>query len=375
MPGDRRPNAAIVGAGVAGLAAAIALRQAGYAVEVFDRAPQLEPAGGALSLWANAVAALDRLGALDRIVAEAAPIETMMLGEVGRAPLIGPMRIRDRAYLATRTLLQRTLLDALDDVQLHLGTKITTVDQTPDAARLILDDDRRVTADIVVIADGVWSPTATALLGNAPTYRGYGGVLGVSDPIDEADDDGLLVESWGRNERFGIGDVGGGRRYWFYMHDAPAGAPLPTHAFVSDRAPGFQSRALARAIAATAPGRLIPFPIHARPAPRRLGKGRILCVGDAAHAMEPNLGQGACQALEDAVALRIAAERQLPADICRAVERMRLARIRMVVRRATDGRYMVHGPRWRQRLARGAFRLVPNAIIARSTAQTHRMPL
>lgn len=380
MRSERRPTAAIVGAGIAGLAAAIALHQAGYAVEVFDRAPQLKPAGGALSLWANAVAALDRLGALDRIAAVAAPIETMMLGEVGRAPLIPPMSIRDpaapsaRAYLVTRTLLQRALLDALRDVPLNLASTVTTVDQAPDAARLVVNGDRQVIADIAVIADGIWSSTATILLGNAPTYRGYGGVLGISDRIDGAGDDGLLVEYWGRNERFGIGDVGGGQRYWFYMQDVPADAPPPTHTFVADHADGFGSATLTRAIATTPPDRLIPFPIHARPAPRQLGKGRILCIGDAAHAMESNLGQGACQALEDALALGIAAQQCSPRDICRAVERLRLARIRMVVRRAVEPRYMVHGPIWRQRLLRAAFRLVPDAVVARGIARIHRLP-
>jgi 2-polyprenyl-6-methoxyphenol hydroxylase-like FAD-dependent oxidoreductase len=88
---------------------------------------------------------------------------------------------------------------------------------------------------------------------------------------------------------------------------------------------------------------LLPFSVHARGAPARLGRGRIICVGDAAHAMEPNLGQGGCQGIEDAIALGAVARRAPPEKVLRAFEALRLSRIRQVVRQSRLGAMAVHG--------------------------------
>jgi 2-polyprenyl-6-methoxyphenol hydroxylase-like FAD-dependent oxidoreductase len=78
--------------------------------------------------------------------------------------------------------------------------------------------------------------------------------------------------------------------------------------------------------------KLIPFSIHARPAPKAMGKGRVIAIGDASHAMEPNLGQGACQSIEDAYALGIAASHYDVDELAAAFQRVRLKRARKFVK-------------------------------------------
>jgi 2-polyprenyl-6-methoxyphenol hydroxylase-like FAD-dependent oxidoreductase len=151
------------------------------------------------------------------------------------------------------------------------------------------------------------------------------------------------------------------RRYWFYMRSQPAHSPMPNIDECAWAARGWPDP-VRKAIAATPADALIPFAVHAKKAPRSLIENGILKVGDAAHAMEPNLGQGACQALEDAVALMHAASRNSAAEIGQVYEKARLDRVRMLVREASQAGLGAHGPRVVQRVVRTALKAVPRAI-------------
>lgn len=130
----------MIGAGIAGLAAAIALKRAGYDVIVHERAERLEPVGAALSLWPNALAALRLLGAAARIEAEAAPIPALGSADVQGRWIFGPVRIAPyrgcAAYLPTRALLQGALLDALEPGVVQLGSNGEDADRD---ASLVID--------------------------------------------------------------------------------------------------------------------------------------------------------------------------------------------------------------------------------------------
>lgn len=293
-------RAIVIGGGIAGLAAAIALRKAGYAVSVHEQAPELLPMGAALSLWGNAMAALDWLGVAEPVETGAAAIKSVGAFDRKGCPILsidvarayGPALPTPR--LATRTLLQSALLGGLGDVDLQLGQTLAAITQSPGGVQVEFADGTRATADLAVIADGIWSPTANALLGTAPTHQRYGGVLALSDAAPGACAAGSAYEYWGRGERFGVFDLGGDRTYWFYMRNEAD--PTVSKAL---RLPDIGARladwpaSIARAVGATPADRLIPFSIHAKPPPKRLGQGRIICVGDAAHAMHRIWGRAA----------------------------------------------------------------------------------
>ena len=157
------------------------------------------------------------------------------------------------------------------------------------------------------------------------------------------------------------------------MRDQSADAVPPSHDEVATRAMRYRP-AIGHAVGATPPERLIPFSIHARAAPRAMGRGRMVRVGDAAHAMEPNLGQGACQALEDAVALGAAARAHLPEEIASIVGRLRVKRVSYIVRRAAEGRHGAHGLLAKQWAVRSLLRTIPPAVTGRMMRSIQTMP-
>ena len=372
------PTALVIGAGIGGLAAAIGLRNGGYRVAVHERATELKPLGAGLSLWPNAVRALRALGAATRIEAEAEPIDTMLVATRGGRAVLGPRQVASAdgipAYLVTRALLQSALLDALGDHVICMGSELVDIDQDEASATARFADGGTARADLIVIAGGIWSRQASALIGNPPRPCGYGGVLALSDPVDHPPSARRIAEYWGNRERFGVCDIGGGRRYWFHIVDQlPGAAPLSHDQCLSRASDGWPD-GIVQAVRATPSDRLIAFECHARPAPRRLGAGRILCVGEAAHAMEPNLGQGACQALEDAVALTGAARRASPEQIVPAVEAMRLKRIRRFVAQSRQGRYGTHAPVVVRHLIHSALSLIPDPIHDKAIGSAHHMP-
>lgn len=368
------PKAIVLGGGIGGLASAIGLAQAGWEVAVYERAGAIEPLGAALSVWPNATAALDRLGLLGPVRAAAAPLASLLIADRKGRPIIGPRPCDGLALMITRAALHRCLADALPShASCRLGQAAYRVEQDALRATVHFSNGQIDSADLVIDAGGIRSVAGQAWGSAASAYAGYGGIVALSDPVDGPGLDGLAAEYWGQHERFGVFELQDRQRYWFYMQSRPQGVDAPDHAMLMARAGHFPDP-VAATVAATAPSRLIPFAIHARPAPEMLGCGRIIAVGDAAHAMEPNLGQGACQALEDAVALGAVARRVPPDQVLDAFERLRLERTRFIVRRAAEGRLGAHGSRLVQAAIRAMLRAGPDIITTRMMQAAHNMP-
>lgn len=355
------PKAIIVGGGVAGLASGIAFAKAGWDVTVLERARSIEPMGAALSLWPNACAAMASLGILGAVTAAAAPIRRMLLATQDGAPILS-RPLPDTALLATRTALQNALLVALGPERLRLGYEVGDVT----SGRVTLVSGEVFTSDLVVDAGGIRAPSNSGAL---PAYAGYGGVLALSGRVAGLGLEGVAAEYWGSHQRFGVFELPDNRRYWFLMRTQPEAAPMADWAACAAAAEGWPL-AVSEAIAATAPDALIPFVVHAKPPPKTLCAPGIIRVGDAAHTMEPNLGQG----LEDAAALQAIAAAVAPAQVAALYERLRLKRARMFVRESALGRLGAHGPRPVQFLMRTALRAIPTALSEPRLRAMHTMP-
>jgi 2-polyprenyl-6-methoxyphenol hydroxylase-like FAD-dependent oxidoreductase len=306
-------SAVVVGGGIGGLAAAIGLRRIGWEVTVVERAPVLADVGAGISLHANGLRALDALGVGDAVRAAARPEYTG-----GTRTPSGTRLVRlDGAALEravgssilgiTRAELHRRLRAALPDACLRVATEVTDVDRTDPARPRVRLADGTLEADLVVAADGVNSRLRGRLFPAhpGPVYSGSTVLRALTArPVDLPTDFEL---TWDSGVEFGHLALADGIAEWFALLKAPAGERHADPLAVLRRRFGDWPAPIPALLDATRPEDVLHHDIHelATPLPA-FTAGRVALLGDAAHAMTTNLGQGACQALEDAVVLAAA---------------------------------------------------------------------
>ena len=301
-------EAVIVGGGIGGLATAVALSRRGWDVEVLERAPRIEAVGAGLSLWPNALRALDAIGVGAEVRSRAreegsAGIRDERGRLLSRTDIAA---IRDRYGLPImlhRADLLEILRAAVPESAVRTGISVTGVD----AEGVVTHSEGESKGDLIVGADGIHSVVRRAVCGDiTPVYAGYTAwrmVVTPSEPI------GDLGETWGRGERFGFAALPDGRVYCFATANLPAGTESGGLAELRRRFGDWHAPIPALLAAADAAS-VLKHDIYELPPLPTYVRGTVALLGDAAHAMTPNLGQGACQALEDAVILaRVADER------------------------------------------------------------------
>lgn len=304
-------RALVIGAGIGGLAAGVALQQRGWNVTVLERATALEAVGAGLALAPNALKALDVIGLGDRVRARSAlQGEAGISGSDGRwisrtSAEAARSRYGDRTVILHRAALVELLASALTPSTLRLGVEVTAVDA---AAGRVTAGGTDITADLVVAADGINSPTRRALV---PEHPGpvYAGVTSwrmiVPPPVP---DDLHPGELWGRGRVFGNAPLGDGRVYCYATAVTPSGGRVPDERAEVLRLFRSWHPSVPRLIESAET--VLRTDIRCLDTPlERFHLGRVVLLGDAAHAMTPNLGQGACQAIEDAIVLASVADR------------------------------------------------------------------
>jgi 2-polyprenyl-6-methoxyphenol hydroxylase-like FAD-dependent oxidoreductase len=332
-------RALIVGGGIGGLCAAIALRRAGLDVTVYEQASEIKEVGAGSSLWANAIRALDRLGLGDAVRDLSVPYE------------VGGLRASDGTALTTvsaeelvrlfgipvivmhRADLLAVLLAAVPKDCLRLGGRVRSIRQDDRSVTVELSDGSAESGDLLVGADGLTSVCRAALHGDErPRYAGCTAWRAVV-PFDKRAV--KATETWGGGRVFGQVPISNGRVYWYAAQNVAQGGSSPQpkrellELFAGWHAP---IEALIDAAAETA---ILRNDLFDRPGLKRWGQGRVTLLGDAAHPMTPFLGQGACQAIEDAVVLGecMSAERD-PVVALRDYERRRIPRANAFVNRS-----------------------------------------
>ncbi|BBZ76715.1 salicylate hydroxylase [Mycolicibacterium anyangense] len=298
---------AVVGAGIAGLATAIALRQQGHCVTVLEERTDTS-SGAGISIWPNALAALDVLGVGDQVRA------------AGGRVTAGAIRWRDGRWLRRpsgerivtalgeplvvlqRAALRDVLTGALTPGTVVAGAAVRGLTITSAGVRLDLSDSTDRVVDAVVGADGTGSVVARHLNGPLPhRYAGYTAWRGVASM---ALDPALAGETMGSGTEVGHVPMGADRTYWFATERVTEGSSMPGGelAYLRAKLAGWAGPIPAM-LAATDPAEVLRNDLYDRATAKTWASGSVVLVGDAAHPMRPHLGQGGCQAIEDAAVL------------------------------------------------------------------------
>jgi len=300
----------IVGAGIGGLTAGIALRRMGYAVEIYDKASALKPAGAGISLWSNGVKVMNWLGLGDELAKIGGRMDRMeyrghtneLLSQIDLIPLIE--KVGQRPYPVSRSDLQRILLQAFGEDLVRLQSKCVAVEEDAHSVTAVFEDGHRTTSDLLIGADGIHSILRTYVAGKEvqPRYADYvnwNGLVDASSDISPPDVWGIYV---GEGKRASMMPIGGDRFYFFF------GAPMPKGTIVE---PCDRQDELGHLFAGWAEPvqnlikRLNPLETNRLEISdldplEHIVRDRVVLLGDSAHASTPTLGQGGCQAMEDA---------------------------------------------------------------------------
>src|SRR5262244_1959174 len=360
----------IIGGGIGGLTTALALSRRGLSCKVFEAGARDRDQGAGLMLAPNALATLRRLDFADQVRKAGFEPRSMIIARSDGTVLqrvdadewrrrygFGPVAIH-------RAALHRLLVNALRDVPVRYDTAVARVrDEANEPLTVMLANGERFTCELVIAADGLRSPLRQQLFG--PTrfrYAGQTSWRGIAEHRLDGELGEVLLEMWGRPPglRFGVVPVDERRSYWFATQSAPSGGRDPSgaaaldslHTDFADFVPSvqtllYQSQTLVRTD-------IFDFAPLAS-----WHRGRVVLIGDAAHATTPNLGQGANQAIESAfVVAQALASEKLPGALT-TYERLRMPKAHWVTRQSWRYGQLTNLP--------GALgRLVRHTIVART---------
>jgi 2-polyprenyl-6-methoxyphenol hydroxylase-like FAD-dependent oxidoreductase len=295
---------AIVGGGIGGLTVALALREFGFEAEVYEQAPELLDVGAAIAVWPNALCVLERLGLGDTIRAHSGEINEIRWLH-SRGFLMNRVSV-PRSVALHRADLQSTLLHALPASSIKLDHSLVSFERHTDRIVATFANGHTIEADFLIGADGIHSDVRAQLLGDGqPLYHGYTVWRGISAATPPSIPPAAAIEIHGSCKRFGIGPVGGGRIGWWGSANSTAqqhpAAENAQHELLRLFEDWYQPAV--QLIEDTPPHRILTTAAFDRRPNRTWGNKRVTLLGDAIHPTTPNLGQGGCLAIEDAMIL------------------------------------------------------------------------
>jgi 2-polyprenyl-6-methoxyphenol hydroxylase-like FAD-dependent oxidoreductase len=360
-------NIGIIGGGIGGVAAAVALHRAGISATVYERAHELREVGAGMMLWPNATRVLKELGLLERVAALSGPNRHFLVRSSAGTILmnIGLGHFDVPALCTRRADLLDALISALPAERVRLGHDFGYFERQKSSVGIHFLNGVSVEHDFLIGADGIRSRVRSQLLGiREPIYRGYTVWRGLAR-LTGAIPAGSNSETWGRGKRFGILSTGGDRFTWY--------ATANTGSDHADSSEGRRQELLRmfagwhdpveNLIAATEEDAILKNGAYDLAPLKRWGQGRVMLLGDAAHPCTPNLGLGGCMALEDALVLAKSFYREATPELAlRRYESLRRRRTRHVQQRSL---LMGNIGQWENRLVAGGRQMVTSMLPAK----------
>ena len=309
----RSKRFAIIGGGIGGLSLAIAMQRKGFHVTVYENTPVIKPLGAGLGLAANAVRAFTEIGISEDVLEAGSVLKKVSIkNQQGKVLAQTDSQKISRKYNVVnnftihRADLHDVLLRHLSEGSLQLGRGCVDFVQDKSSVKLTFQDGSISEADYVIACDGVHSLFRKKLLPKSkPRYAGYTCWRAVIDNVPAAVDLNETSETWGAGSRFGIAPLNNNRLYWFACVNAPENDQKKRSYGIKELSKHFGEfhSPIPEILEHTNDQQLIWNDIIDIKPLKRFAFERILLMGDAAHATTPNMGQGACMAIEDAAIL------------------------------------------------------------------------
>lgn len=331
----------ILGAGIAGLSAAIALRKIGYEPLIFEAVQEIKPVGAGLGLGANAIKAFQKLDISDQVINAGRQLDVFdVLDEKGFIITHTDNLALSKKYGINNFVIERSKLHEVLSMNIPAATifknkRAIKFEYVNDQIQVFFQDQTHEVFDILIVADGIHSSIRNQLDPSAKLrYAGYTCWRALIE-----DSSNLNIhkssETWGRSGRFGIVPLANNKIYWFACINSSLNNMKMKSFKIEDLINHFKDYhdPICKILQQTSNDQLIWNDIIDLAPLNKFAYGKILLIGDAAHATTPNLGQGACQAIEDAAVLY--QEIQKKSDVAEAFiqfEKRRLVRTQWIVK-------------------------------------------
>ena len=304
----------IIGAGMGGLTTGIALKKFGHKVTIYEQTQKILPVGAAISLWSNGVKCLNYLGLSAQIAKLGGQMNDLayvdgLTGETMTQFSLQPLiqEVGQRPYPVSRADLQNMLMDEFGREDIHLGKRMVALEQQAGKVKLQFEDGDEVETELLIGADGTHSITRAYVLGEQ-VQRRYAGYVNWNGLVDISEDL-APAEQWttyvGEGKRASLMPVADQRFYFFLDVPLPLGLENDRRQYKSQLKEYFKGWCpqVQSLIERLDPQKTNRVEIHDIEPFLKFYKGHVVLVGDAAHSTTPDIGQGGCQAMEDAIYL------------------------------------------------------------------------
>lgn len=330
---------AIIGGGVAGLATAIMLKGLNREFTLFERVSKLQGIGAGFGLAANAMQALELLGLRQDVEELGYYLDSFAILNQDGEILVKPntqnisKRYEQQNFAIHRADLHLYLLSQLAQDQLVLGKSAQRIEKSDDHVKVFFEDGTTHTCKYLIVADGIKSPIRQQLLpASQPRYSGYTCWRATINNCDIKLKKG--TETWGKHGRFGMTPLKNDRIYWYACINGPANSTKFQNYTIQDLQDTFKNyhNPIPEILAQTKQEQLIWNDIIDLKPLKQFAFDNILLIGDAAHACTPNMGQGACQALEDVAVIQDELRKNKSVKLAfQHLENRRLARTKYII--------------------------------------------